>query len=337
MASVDSIGQLWGIHIPASVGSEPIDRGFVGLGWRKMGDITQIPPNREAFKNRVQSAYPDAKPGAIPVWAGVLYRFVHEMSVGDGIVYPSKTDRMINLGMVTGPCEYHPVAAHEETLCRRPVAWRAHIPRSSFSQAALYEIGSALTLFQVANNADEFLGAFSGHAPQETVVDDAGAEVVSEQVAQNSDDYVLKRLKTAMTDEEFEHFVAGLLTAMGYFARVTRKSGDGGVDVIAHKDELGFEPPIIKVQCKQILATIGRPDVQRLDGAVQHGEFGLFVTLGAYSNDALTYEAMKPNLRLISGRELAELVYRHYHLFPPSMQRQVPLRRIYVPGPSGSE
>jgi len=58
------------------------------------------------------------------------------------------------------------------------------------------------------------------------------------------------------------------MEAMGYRARVTEQSGDGGVDVIAHRDELGFEPPLIKIQCKQINSTIGRPDIQKLDGAV---------------------------------------------------------------------
>jgi restriction system protein len=32
--------------------------------------------------------YPDAKPGAIPTNAGQLFRFVHEMQVGDLVAYP---------------------------------------------------------------------------------------------------------------------------------------------------------------------------------------------------------------------------------------------------------
>jgi predicted Mrr-cat superfamily restriction endonuclease len=70
---------------------------------------------------------------------------------------------------------------------------------------------------------------------------------------------------------------------MGYHARVTQASADGGIDVIAHRDGLGFEPPIIKVQCKQTLSTNGRPDVQKLYGAIEKEEKGLFVTLGSFS------------------------------------------------------
>ena len=37
---------------------------------------------------------------------------------------------------------------------------------------------------------------------------------------------------------------------MGYRAHATRKARDDGVDVIAHRDELGIEPPIFKIQVK---------------------------------------------------------------------------------------
>ncbi len=120
---------------------------------------------------------------------------------------------------------------------------------------------------------------------------------------------------------------------MGYHARVTQASGDGGVDIIAHRDELGFEPPIIKVQCKQMLGTIGRPDVQRLHGAIEREEHGLFVTLGSFSPDARTFERTKPNLRLIDGEELIDLIYAHYREFEPRYQALLPLKPTYIPGP----
>lgn len=156
-----------------------------------------------------------------------------------------------------GRCTFEPNARHEATLQRRKVRWVTHLSRAAFSQSALREIGSAFTLCQVANNADEFLSAFSGDVEEAAALDDEGAETVSEQVAANTDDYVLKRSKSAINDEEFERFVSNLLKAMSYHARVTKKTGDGGVVVIAHHDELGFEPPLIKVQCKQTFNTIG--------------------------------------------------------------------------------
>ena len=70
------------------------------------------------------------------------------------------------------------------------------------------------------------------------------------------------RLHAKLVPYRFEMFTAGLPQAMGYRTEVTPASGDGDVDVIAYRDPLGLEPPIIKVQCKRTLNTIGGPDVQ---------------------------------------------------------------------------
>jgi predicted Mrr-cat superfamily restriction endonuclease len=54
---------------------------------------------------------------------------------------------------------------------------------------------------------------------------------------------------------------------MGYRTRrISREGADGGVDIIAHKDELGFEPPIIKVQVKATEGKVGDPEASALYG-----------------------------------------------------------------------
>lgn len=329
---------LWGIHMDISVGTRPTDEGFVGIGWPQLGDLSKLSANREAFKSAIKVAYPDSKPGSIPVQAGVLFRFLHEVKPGDLVVYPSKVDRMVNLGEVVGPYQYQPLKnpTYPNML---PVKWLKHLPREDFSQDALYEIGSFITLFAVKNYRNEFLAALNGsHLPEPTENateerrDDAMvSKAVASQAEETTQDFVIRQLKTAIDAYQFEQFVAHLLECMGYHARVTPKSGDGGVDVIAHKDELGFEPPVIKVQCKQVTNPIGRPEVTQLLGNVENGEFGLFVTLGSYTKDAREYDRSKPNLRLIDGDQLVGLVFEHYHSFDPRYQAVLPLKRIYVP------
>jgi len=321
-----------------SVGTKPTDEGFVGIGWPQLGDLQKIPANREAFKAAIKVAHPDTKPGSIPVQAGVLFRFLHEVRPGDLIVYPSKVDRMVNLGEVSGPYEYKPSknAAYPNIL---PVRWLKHLPREDFSQDALYEIGSFITLFAVKNYRSEFLGALDGsslaqisESTTEEHRDDATvSKAVASQAEETTQDFVIRQLKTAIDAYQFEQFIAHLLECMGYHARVTPKSGDGGVDVIAHKDELGFEPPVIKVQCKQVTNPVGRPEVTQLLGNVENGEFGLFVTLGSYTKDAREYDRSKPNLRLVDGDQLVGLIFEHYRSFDPRYQAVLPLKRIYVP------
>ena len=80
------------------------------------------------------------------------------MKPGDYIAYPSKNDKQVHLGRVEGPYRFDPKIAPKYFNVRE-VKWLSAVPRSHFTQGALYEIGSALSLFQIRNYADEFFAA----------------------------------------------------------------------------------------------------------------------------------------------------------------------------------
>jgi restriction system protein len=111
------------------------------------------------------------QPGAIPNYAGQLLRFVHEMQVGDLVLYPSKRDRMVHFGRVTGGYIYDSHSSPHYPN-RRPVQWLKAVPRTQFNQGALYELGSAMSFFQVRNYADEYRAALVGNAQAEPVNQD---------------------------------------------------------------------------------------------------------------------------------------------------------------------
>ena len=326
MASEES--PIWGIRMGREFDTRPIDESFNAIGWAKVGDLAKIQSDREAFKAVVARTYSEIRRGAIPVVASTLLKFAREMRSGDRIVYPSKIDRKINLGFVDG--EYSYKANERRTPNVRRVKWVKQFDRTDFSHRALYEIGSAVTLFQIRNNAEEFLTAFEGKPPESADVDATLPNGTSDNAGETTEDFIIKRLKSCLSPYQFEKFVAHLVERTGYRARVTKASGDGGVDIIAHKDELGFEG-IVKVQCKQTLSTIGEPDISRLCGHVQSGEFALFVTLGDYSTQALHYARNKPNIRLIGGEDLVRLVTDHYEQFEPRYQALLPLKKVYLP------
>lgn len=332
---------MWGIHND-TLGAELIEKGFVSIGWEEIPDLRTIGQDRGRLKDVVQRMYPHAKPGAVPVWAGVLYRFGFEMQPGDFVVAPYKSDSTLNFGVIDGPYEHHSdVARHPH---RRKVRWlRTGVARGLFPQAALYEIGSAVTLFQVRKHADvfrQFLDASSEEtfeqatAPPPATVDDSASTVEDEpnadRIEQHTRDFIVKVLLRELSHEQFEHFTADLLHTMGYQARVTPFSADGGVDVIAHTDPLGLEPPLIKVQCKHTTSTQSRPDVQRLIGTLSSGEVGLFVTLGAFSKDAVDLERERQNLRLFGGADVTRLTVEHYADLPARWREVLPLRALLV-------
>ena len=79
---------------------------------------------------------------------------------------------------------------------------------------------------------------------------------------------------------EFEREVANLYSQMGYKAQVTRKTADGGVDIILIK---GTE--YIAVQCKHHKNKIGPNDIRALQGVVHNGDYtsGIFVSLNGFT------------------------------------------------------
>ena len=340
---------MWGIHNDA-LGAETVDGGFISISWDRVGDLRLIGDDRERIKEVLAANYPSAKAGAIPVWAGVLRRFAFDMNVGDIVVAPYKPDSTINFGVIEGEYEFH--ADISEHPHRRRVRWKqVGVARGEFPQPALYEIGSALTLFQVRKHESVFMefletGA-APHAPEPSTTSGHDADTITDVVVQeepNADridqhtrDFIVRTLLNGISHEQFEQFTADLLVAMGYEARVTRFSVDGGIDVIAHKDKLGLEPPIIKVQCKHTTRTMGRPDVQQLIGTLAPTEAGLFVTLGSYSREASDLERERQSLRLFSAAEVTALTIQHYDDLPPRWRSLMPLRRVLVVDQSPEE
>lgn len=331
---------VWGIHMGVHVGNRPIEGGYVGIGYAELGDPRNH-TSRESLKT-ILSELLDVKSGAIPVHAGTVFKFLHEIHVGDYVIYPSKHDRMVNIGQFSEPPEYE-AEELDEYPNRRKVEWLCHIPRNEFSQSALNEIGSAVTLFRVKNHAEAFISKIGDVQPipvlassEDKVDDEAGDDdvatvVASLQAEENTSDFVVRRIMNGLSGHEFEALVANILECMGYTARITQASADGGVDIIAHLDALGFQPPIVKVQCKRKTVQIPRMDVDQLLGTLGEGEYGLFVSLGSYSRSAVELERNRSKLRLIDGEQFVELLISHYDGLLPRYRSLIPLKQIYVP------
>lgn len=326
---------LWGIHAGKTGDADTlfVKGNRIALGWPELGDLSKLPDDRGAFKAKTKAGYPDFKPQGVITAAGQLFRFMHELAPGDYVAYPSKRDRLIHIGRVDGAYQYNP---KDEPAYpnQRGVEWLVKRPRTDFTQGALYEIGAGMSFFQIKNYADEFFAALEGKLRPAPVQEDDSVAAVAQDIEDTSYDFVVKRLAQETKGHPFAAFVAHLLGTMGYKSRVSPPGSDGGVDILAHKDELGFEPPIIKVQCKSSGATVGDPEVSALYGKVGSGEFGLFVTLGTFSPKAVAFAKSRSNLRLIDREEFVALVFEHYERFDSRHKGLLPLRRVYIPEPT---
>ena len=320
--------RVWGIHTKDD--NLFLKENVIALGWQQIGDLSLIAPDREAFKEKYIAAYPDAKKGSIPTGVGMLFRFCHEVQIGDYIIYPSKIDRMINIGEVTGDYKYVPDAS--EYVQQRSVKWLKHLPRMSFSQGALYEIGSAMSFFMVKNYADEFLAAldkgFVKSISEGEEDDTVGA--AADDIIESTKDFILKELSRQLKGYDLEQFVADLLQAMGYRTTVSPHGGDSGIDITAYKDEL---PPRNLVQVKSQDSDIKETTIQSLKGAMREGDYGLFVTLSNYTKKAQKYLENTPIIRGINGTELVDLILKYYDDLSEKYRRMIPLKMVYIPVP----
>jgi restriction system protein len=330
--------RIWAVRAGGDSEADPlfIENGQIAVGFLDVDhDLSALPARRTAFKEAFSNAATEIKPGSIPIQAGQLFRFVHEMKTGDRVIYPRKIDRTLLWGEIGTPYLYD--RAHNPDFPhRRGVRWLNSLSRDAFSQGALYELGSTLTMFEVRNFAAEFVRRFEpplGTAPDKLSAlseDDTQARVARD-IAETTRDFISKKIKTDLKGFALEPFVADLFRAMGYNAHATRAVRDDGIDVTAHRDELGIEPPILKIQVKAHEANVGSDLVKAFYAMIQERDVGIFITTGGFTVAAQEFARTRGNLKLVDGAEFVALIEKYYDGLDLNYRKLIPLRRMLVP------
>jgi len=113
----------------------------------------------------------------------------------------------------------------------------------------------------------------------------------------------------SLSGVEFEKLITSLLRRMGFRADMTRASGDGGVDIVAHLDR-----PIVGgrylIQCKRFESLVGAPIIREFYGAVvadRKAVKGIFITTSGFTDQARAFAESLP-LELIDRRRLDSLL-----------------------------
>lgn len=161
-------------------------------------------------------------------------------------------------------------------------------------------------------------------------------------MAHHLTDYFLE-----MEPYEFEEFVADLWDYMGYETNVTPKSGDGGKDVIATRDEATTTiKEVIQVKQYGKGKKVQRPVVQQCAGIKQSStDIDIFRIISAseFTNGAIK-EANDSNIKLIDGDELSDLIEaeRAYQVLGnyidlPDELRQTEIKDVVRPDDSSTK
>lgn len=114
---------------------------------------------------------------------------------------------------------------------------------------------------------------------------------------------VCKAFSDDMTPVEFEIFCAEELRNTGWNVRVTKKSHDQGVDVVAEKDGMR-----VVIQCKLYSQPVGNKAVQEVVAAKAYEQayYGVVVTNNSYTSTAEQLAAIN-GIRLLHYSDLQNL------------------------------
>jgi len=131
---------------------------------------------------------------------------------------------------------------------------------------------------------------------------------------------MLDRLQSpAYPWEAFERLVVELLGAMGYGSstdetrlRVTKLTGDEGIDGVIDEDKLGLDAVYIQAKKYQAKTGVGRPTLQAFAGSLegQRASKGVFLTTSYFTGEAEEYvRRISRRIVLVDGKALTKLMY----------------------------
>lgn len=159
----------------------------------------------------------------------------------------------------------------------------------------------------------------SGHAlalcPEEQRKHEYLTELARRRAAATSVARIVDMFKDRPTD--FEWFCVDLFRTLGWRARPTPPSRDGGYDLsMVRSDGVTY---IAECKCWSPRHHVGRPIIQKLHGAnvVVRARGMMVVTTSLFSQDAIAY-AEQAGVELVDGDGLMELCRRAWGLIPPS-------------------
>jgi len=139
-----------------------------------------------------------------------------------------------------------------------------------------------------------------------------------------------------MDPYDFQHLVAALLRAMGYFVEWVAPPGpDGGIDIVAHTDPLGAKGPRIVVQVKHRDQKASSNELRSFLAIMGDTDIGLFVSMEGFTASAQKEGRAQERRRvmLIDLQRLFDLWVQHYSAVSDADRALLPLKPVYYLAP----
>lgn len=300
--------------------------------------------DRAELLAKVQAVYQDAKPKQLLNYVSQVWPFARDIKKGDLVVMPLKLQRTINIGEVTSEYHFEPTGPNP-FYHWRSVKWIGeNIPRTHFGQDLLNSFGAFMTICRIQrNNADARISSMhsNGWKPESTVTVLTGSSASNNKEAETDDvdleeqarDQIAKLINAKFKNHGLARLVDAILRAQGYTTYLSPEGPDGGIDILAGANALGFGSPRICVQVKSQDSPVGRPEVEQLAGAMENtkADAALFVAWGGFKSTV--YKALATRffrIRLWSQKDLLEQLFATYDKLDEDLKAELPLKHIWT-------
>jgi restriction system protein len=148
--------RFWGIRAGKGGDAHKLFLGekVIALADAKLGDLTKLDATRDTFYSVYRQLHPDETRTGTAGIAGKFFRFIHEIGIGDFVVYPSIIDKTYYVGEVTGEYKFMDNSDYQH---QRAVRWNYSIPKDKLSKRACQELNAARTFFEFKNNTQNLI------------------------------------------------------------------------------------------------------------------------------------------------------------------------------------
>jgi len=320
-----------------------LEENRIYLTWGELDrDLSKLSA-RKQLMTLLEEVYPKFKHFHRVQNSGQIWAFVRRMQPGDWVAVPSKR-KTIHIGEITG--DYTFVRDSPDPYFHfRNVNWlETDVPRTNFDQDILNSLGAFTTVCQIKrNDAEARVRAMQANGwksvgikakpvtDDEGITDeDTGGDFDLEQIAR---DQIARLIYSKFSSHNMENLVEAILQAQGFTTYHSDKGADGGIDILAAPETLGFGHPRICVQVKSQDTPLERAVLDQLVGTMQNvgADQGLLVCWGGFKKSII---AELPRLffkvRLWDQNNLIDHFLANYDKLDEDLRAEIPLKRIWT-------
>lgn len=192
------------------------------------------------------------------------------------------------------------------------------------------------------NNAEDRIRALVGKKPADSMKPSMSTEapiVVDEapDFEQNAQDQISRYICQKFRGHSYAHLISAILQAQGYQVHESPEGPDDGVDVIAGRGPLGFDPPRLAVQVKSSDSPVDVKIIREMQGVMKNygADHSLVVSWGGFNKNAYKEASRMPfSMKLWDAADVVRMLQTCYEQLPEDIRADLPLKRILVLIPS---